>query len=308
LLDLFIHLISLNSTADNIFRLNTKNPDAVISLIDESLEMNSQLPCDLLSSVSPGEISMALLDKKQNKFLALEVFQRAASDTKDDQWMTAVAGKSIILKNLKYKTASVSVNNEFTTLVPSALFREEDAAKYFQFNFNRSDLNAKHEKISSYDAVNVFACSPAQEISIHRLFDRATVHHHATALLSGVNLLFRKFNEKILSLNVSKESVDIVVTEGKQLIFFNSFRYQSMEDLAYYVMFTCDRLQLNPEGIATYVFGSVEKDSALYQLLARYILNIHPGPRAGSFEFSYVFKDLPDHFCFHLFSLALCES
>jgi hypothetical protein len=298
----------VNSAADNIFRLNTKNPDAVISLIDESLEMNNHLTCDLFASVSSSEVSLALLDKKKNKFLALEVFQNASTGISEEKWLNDIPGKSIILKNLKYKSAAIAVANEFTTLVPSALFREEDVAKYFQYNFNRSDLHVHAEKISSFEAVNVFALPHSFEDSLNKFAERPVIFHQATALLSGVNLLFRKIHEKILVLNVGKSTVEIVVTGGRRLIFSNAFSYQSMEDLAYYVMFTCDRLQLNPETISTYVFGSVEKDSAVYRLLAKYIANIRFGARLNSYEFSYVFKDIPDHFYFHLFSLALCES
>jgi len=65
----------LNPATDNIFKLSTKNPGAAIFIRDESLEMKKDIICDLVSSVSSSEFAIALLDRKKNKFLALEVFR-----------------------------------------------------------------------------------------------------------------------------------------------------------------------------------------------------------------------------------------
>jgi hypothetical protein len=297
----------LNSATDNIFRLNTKNPEAMICIMDESLEMNPGLRCDLLSGVSASEVSLALLDRKQNKFLALEVFQNP-DPSQEASWLKAVSEKSILLKKYQANNTVVEVLNGLSTLVPSALFREEDAADYFHFNFNEGDSTVHHEPVRAFDAVNVFGITRPLSESVNHLFGNCRLHHHATALLEGIHLSYKKSGEKLFFLNVRKEHLDIVVTEGKKLIFFNSFITKNIDDLVYYVMFVCDRLQLNPETVATYLLGDVERESAVYNQLYKYIRNVRFIARPDVFDFSYVFKDIPPHFYFNLFSLALCES
>jgi hypothetical protein len=300
---------ALDTTTDNIFRFNTKNPDAVISVMDESLELNRDTRCDLYSGISSSEFSLALHDRKQNKFLAMEVFRNELSDPSQQvQWLHEVSGKSDLLKKNKFRTTTVSVINEFTTLVPSALFQKEDAEKYFHFNFDAKEVKVHSETIRAFDVVNVFAVSGPMVKAMDQIFDEPVIHHHTTALLEGVHLTFKKSNEQKVLLNVRREYVDIIVTENGKLVFINSFNCRNADDLVYYVLFVCDRLQLNPETVSMYVTGDVETESALYMLLYKYIRNISFAPGYDVFEFSYVFKGLPSHHYFNLYSLALCGS
>lgn len=296
----------MNSATDPLFRFNTKNPDAVISIIDESLEMKTAIRCELFSSVSLSEVALALFDKKQNKFLALEVFQNDKEN--DDTWIQEIKEKSIILKKDTIKSVHVEIINELTTIVPAALFHEDDAATYFNFNFSDIGSTLKTERIPFFDAINIYSLPESLNKTMHQLFEHPNVHHHSTVLLQGINLYMKKFNEKMLLLNIRNGYVDIIVTEGKQLVFINAFQYKTIDDLAYFVMFVCDRLQLNPETISTGLMGQVERESAIFHLLTKYIRNIRFVSRPDFFEYSYVFEEIPAHFYFNLFSLALCES
>ena len=262
--------------------------------------------CDLFASISLAEFALTLFDKKQNKFLALEVFQKP--NEKDVDWIRKIPEVSLILKKKMYQSVSVEVINELTTIVPAALFHEEDAGKYFYFNFNAGESLLKTEKIPSFDAINVYSLSESLNASMQQLFERPVVRHHFTVLLEAMHLSFKKFSEKSLLIHVRPDYVDIVVTEGKQLFFINSFHYKTIDDLAYFVMFVCDRLQLNPETTSTFLMGQVEEGSALFHLLYKYIKNVSFVPRPDMFEFSYVFDEIPGHYYFNLFNLALCES
>jgi hypothetical protein len=292
----------LNSATDPIFRLNTKNPDAVISIIDESLEINANLRCELLASISSKEIALALFHKKQNKFLALEVFQLHETS------LPEIPGKSSILKRGNYSSVSVEIINELSTIVPAALFHQQDAEKYYHFNFGSDDLLIQAEPITSYDAVNVFASSREFSESLNSLFGKHQVHHHAAVLLQGIHLSFNKMNGKLLVVNIRQDYIDIIVTEGKQLKLINSFNYKTTEDILYYVLFVCDRLQLNPESTQTYLMGQIEKESAAFHMLYKYIKELTFASHPGTFEFSYLFGEIPAHYYFNLFSLPLCES
>ena len=296
----------MNSAANPIFRLNTKNPDAVISIFDDSLELNGRVRCDLFASVSSAEFALTLFDKKQNKFLALEVFQKP--NEKDVDWIRKIPEVSLILKKKMYQSVSVQVINELTTIVPVALFHEEDANRYFNFNFNAGESLLKTEMIPAFDAINVYALPESLDAFIQQVFERPVVRHHFTVLLEAIHLSYKKFNEKLLLIHVRPGYVDIVVMEGKRLFFINSFHYKTIDDLAYYVMFVSDRLQLNPETISTFLMGQVEAGSALFHLLYKYINNVSLAPRPDMYEFSYVFDEIPEHFHFNLFNLVLCVS
>ena len=98
----------------------------------------------------------------------------------------------------------------------------------------------------------------------------------------------------------------MIVLEEKKLIFANIFSYQTSEDFLYFTLFVCEQLKLNPENLDLLLLGEVEKNSAIYSILTKYVRNIKFGKRPEMFDYSYVFDGIASHFYFNLFSQALC--
>ena len=65
-----------------------------------------------------------------------------------------------------------------------------------------------------------------------------------------------------------------MVLKNKKLEFFNSFNFKTKEDFIYYVLFTSEQLQLNPEEFVLTFLGGVEKESELYDIVFKYVRNI----------------------------------
>ena len=92
------------------------------------------------------------------------------------------------------------------------------------------------------------------------------------------------------------------MVEGKNLKFYNTFNHQAPEDFIYYLLFTCEQLQLNPETIEVVLIGEIEKKSALYSTTHKYIRNIKFGVRKTDADLSYQLQEIPKHFYYTLFS------
>ena len=63
------------------------------------------------------------------------------------------------------------------------------------------------------------------------------------------------------------------------------------------------KAKLKPNEI---LIGEIERNSALYELLHKYIRHIYFGERSDNFEYSYKFATLPKHFYYNLLSQYLC--
>ncbi|MES1181403.1 MAG: DUF3822 family protein, partial [Flavobacterium sp.] len=245
----------MSSPSESVFTFNSSNPDALISIFNDSSESLRAQNGRLLVTVSETELALALMDKKRNAFLALEVFIKKHEG--DQQWLQSATSKSILLKEQAFDSSSVAIVNSFFTVVPSALFQEEDKREYVQFNFNTEDMIIKSDKVSSYEAVNVYALSELMNNNIETFFKNSITYHHTTPLLAGVQLAYGKFNRKTITVNVRPGSIDVVVTEGRKLILINSFFYKAIDDVLYYILFVADRLQLNPSNIHLVLTGQV---------------------------------------------------
>ena len=100
----------------------------------------------------------------------------------------------------------------------------------------------------------------------------------------------------------------MIVIEGNNLKFYNSFAYDTKEDLAYYVLFVFEQLKLNPESMALQIMGEIERKSDNYSFLYQYIRNFGFVNRNVGFDYSYYIEELPGHFHYNLFSQYHCAS
>ena len=114
------------------------------------------------------------------------------------------------------------------------------------------------------------------------------------------------FRSKTLFVHVQSSQFEIIVLEGGKLLFYNAFEYQTTEDFIYYTLFVCEQLKLNPEEIPMILLGEVERKSALYDIVNKYIRNVTFGKRPVEIEYSYKLQELQDHFYYNLFSQYLC--
>jgi hypothetical protein len=291
---------------ENIF---TATSDALILITDPSLDAKTAGLCDLLVLIEDASIQFALLEKRSNQFLALEVFRHASNETNTapKDLLSSAAGKSKLLRNYEFSKARIGITSSQYTLVPEALHRPGDEASYFHLNFrNVGNTTVYPAHISSFHLYSIFGIDADLQKSILHLFQEPKLLHHSESVLSDLSLRLRTDAGKQVWLNVRESGIDVCVTDGRKLILLNSFERHNNEDTLYYVLFTYEQLGLDPESTPLNLSGEIEQDSALYNLLYNYIRNLRFAERLHLLSFSPVFSRIPSHFYSTLFSLAVC--
>jgi hypothetical protein len=260
-----------------------------ISIFDRSILADRALT--LLVEAGAQSITLALADRKQMKLFAFETFPspEARLDNLD----------SAILKH-DFQSASVQVVNRKYTLVPSALYDAGDEETYFMLNHQQSGLNLSSDTVNGYHLVNVFGY---QNDLTGKHFPAAQVHHAVSSMLSAIRLQSR---EKSIHLNFSEELLDIIIVDGKKLLYCNSFEYRSNEDALYYVLFACEQLNLDVRDVQTILSGSVKKESPLHEMLSKHLRQMNFA--ASPVQFAYGFENIAPHFYYSAFSHLLCVS
>jgi hypothetical protein len=56
-----------------------------------------------------------------------------------------------------------------------------------------------------------------------------------------------------------------VIVKDKELLFCNTFTYETKEDFIYYILFTTEQLKLDPEDLDLILLGNIHEDSASLQ-------------------------------------------
>jgi hypothetical protein len=144
--------------------------------------------------------------------------------------------------------------------------------------------------------------------TLKALFPRARFICHSSALIEGLMIQYKNLpEEKRAFVNTRNSFIDIVIIEGKNLLYYNSFKYASKEDFIYYIIFVLEQLNLNPEETELILSGFIEKSSSLFEMVYKYVRNIRFRELSGNFSYSYVFDEIPSHYFTNLINSGLCE-
>ena len=67
---------------------------------------------------------------------------------------------------------------------------------------------------------------------------------------------------------------EIIIVQNQHLLLFNSFDYKTPEDLIYYLLFTAEQLNMNPESFPLEFLGAIAEEDAFYKIAYKYIRNV----------------------------------
>lgn len=177
--------------------------------------------------------------------------------------------------------------NELATLVPKALYNENNKADYLKFNSKilRTDFITEDE-IATNESVNVYV--PYVNINNY-VFDTfgEFVYKHSSSVLIDTILQKNKTSEyPVIYINSNKNTIELIAVNKGKLQLFNVFEYHSKEDFIYYILFVFEQLELDVETTILKLSGSIDKDDEYYKILYTYVRDIDFIPSDFNFEIS----------------------
>ncbi len=283
-------------------------PMPSVNLIDESFDTNKSNEYHLSILASENGFAYAILDTNTNKYLVLQNATTLKGVIEQIQHLPLGRGATV--------TCAVA-HNKFT-LIPSALFDEENKESLLGFNHEvKSDEEIFSNTLHNLEAKNLFTVSKSLVAEIRKQFPNANFIHSSTSFIEGLLVqhknnsgkkVFANFHSPLSSeREVGGEAYfEIVILDGKELLFSNAFSYKTPEDIAYYILFVYEQLNLNPEMIELVLSGEIEKTAKEHSLLYTYIRNVKFASRPDGFKYSYKFEEMSSHKFFSLFTQYLC--
>ncbi len=265
-----------------------------INLVDESFDAKKSNQYHLAILSNEKSFDFAVLDTRTNKYLVLQTN------------MPYPVTNSELLKN-NFKSAFCSVAHAKFTLIPNSLFDEENKKSLMGFNHSvGADEKIHSDILRNLEARNVFSVSQKIESEMRKCFSNAHFIHDSTAFIEGLLIQHKNNSEKKVFADFHSGYFEIVILDGKRLLFSNAFSYKTPEDIAYYILFVYEQLSLNPETIELVLSGEIEKTDKEHSLLYTYIRNVKFAARPDGFNYSYKFEEVPSHKFFSLFTQYLC--
>ena len=70
-----------------------------------------------------------------------------------------------------------------------------------------------------------------------------------------------------------QQHFEIIVTHGSKFLMYNYYEGTTEEDFIYYILFTAEQLELNPETFKLSIFGNINKNDSFYKIAYKYVRN-----------------------------------
>lgn len=195
-----------------------------------------------------------------------------ASKVEDHYWKAFI--EHVALTKL-YDEVVVIHENNLNAFVPKALFDENFMGSYVQYNTKvfESDFFA-FDAISNYEMNNVYV--PYVNINNFLIdqFGTFEYSHVNSILVSKLLDASKNIDEKQFFVHFNSDHFEIIVVQNQKLLLFNSFEYKTAADFIYYLLFTAEQLNLNPEVFKLQLLGTISEASELYQIAYKYVRNV----------------------------------
>ena len=174
-----------------------------------------------------------------------------------------------------YDEIVVLHDNSFNTFVPSALFDESYPGSYLQYNTRvfEADFFA-WDVLPVYNMTNVYV--PLMNVNNFLIERIGAFDYKNTNTILVEKLLDASVNidEKQVFAHLQDTHFEIVVVHNQKLLLYNSFEYSSPEDFLYYLLFTMEQLNLNPETAKILLLGNITEADPRFSLAYTYIRNV----------------------------------
>lgn len=239
------------------------------SLIDKTYK-------ELSIQVSLSGLSFCTIDTLEKKVEVLEHYA-----------FNGITSLDSILVQLDYHFANSNLHatrfnkitllheNELSNFVPKPLFNEHSLPEYLKFNIKILENDfIVFDELPNSELVNVYIPYAHVNNYIFDQFGPFEYKHFATVLVENLLQKAPTAKKPQLFVYVSSKHFEIVVLQNRNLMFYNSFEYFTKEDFIYYLLFTMEQLNLNPELAEVMLMGTINEDSELYEICYQYIKNL----------------------------------
>jgi hypothetical protein len=226
----------------------------------------------LVIADSPESFSYSFIDIKNNQCAGLCTFElQETGFEKTDEKRKIINQQSGIQKSF-VRTIILFTNRE-CTLIPEEVYHKADNEKYINLLFAdvySGKYNAMH--LPSLGNYLVYKIPSSTENLYNELFPGAVFYHSTGFLLNTLGRISAKQKNILVHTHFLKNHFEMAMFSNGKLLFYNSFEFQTSEEIAYYILFALKQWKIETKEIM--VSGLMNPNSDELYWLKKYIPKI----------------------------------
>ncbi len=235
--------------------------------------------------VSLNGLSFSILDRNNEAILFLERLNFEKKLTPEavlEQLKGAFQNHAQLQQD--FDRVKLIHENELATVVPQSLFSEDHLADYLKFNSRilKTDYIA-FDALENQNMVTVYVPYVNINNYVYEQFGEFDYLHYSSILISYVLKNTTTDNQQVI-VHISETNFEILISNKGQLQFYNTFTYSTKEDFIYYLLFTLEQQQIDPDQALISFIGQIDEQSPLFEIAYTYIRHIEVLPFEIDFQ------------------------
>lgn len=245
-------------------------------------------------------LSYSLKVQNEMRFVALKSFIFEKGTDYIENYRRAL--DEIPMDNKYYETRFIIADNK-QTIIPDAIFSNEDCEKYWNLNFkkdNSSEINSYH--LPKAQARIVFAVNSNLKLLIDSCNSKKSVIPASAPFVEfnyKRNRLIDNPERPRVYVQVYETYAEILVMENFSIKLFNTFIFNSQNDLLYHVINILEQLRLSPKITEIIFSGFIDTDSLIVLNLRKFVGSVYFESQNIGLRYYYQFQEIPPHYFFY---------
>ncbi len=249
----------------------------ISNLINNKENYSNLKHCNLSIQLSLDGFSFCITKPHSQEIICLERYQFKQKPSNPFEHLKSVEQliKTIDVLQHSFNAIKVCHSNNLASLVPVSIFKKEQAASYLGYNIRvLKDDFISHDEISHTDIVNVYVPFVNFNNFLFEKYGDFNFKHSATIFIQSILKQAKNTSNNQVYVALEHGFMEIIVLKDNSLQLYNSFQINSKEDFIYYILFTTEQLQLNPEVFELVLMGTISPKDAYFKLAKKYIRHV----------------------------------
>jgi len=201
-----------------------------------------------------------------------------------------------------YNHVSVQLLNRLFTLIPHS-YDGGNSKELLAFNLGLKEIKTAHTDLINNTISFVYTTDFELLSFIEKTFSASKINH-AGATSIDLFLRLQTLKNSDVFLNIHSSVLELIIKKDNDLLFYNIFKWDSNEDVLYFLLFTIEQFQLNQATARLIIAGNIATSNELFTLIKKYIKSVS---FISSKAITKPSDQMPNHYYFNILNRHLCE-
>ena len=268
-----------------------------ILLIDPDFEPANSANLSLLVKIGADTFSYAIIDNEKKFVHAVYDEQECESGY---QKLNERLKTDAYLK-LDYKNVKVATHTPNVIFVPQELYNEDDVKVYSKY-FVDANSNNVYVQPTLQQAFNTIFSVPA---SAEKVIDENWGENIKLQQNAGLIELAANIKDDTFIIDFTVGSFQLIYVKQQQVAFMQSYEFEDIEELTYYLLLIVNQLNVNTAQTAVKVCGIIHEGDEKWNCLSQYFNQTDLLVLSTDLDTN-ILDDMPAHYYTSLLALQQC--